>query len=233
MQTLAAFSCKYRKEMSTYGQVPDRSPFPFPCGAAKIKVSACAWLLCSSSLLVVARSSCSSLAAASSYTVKMSSPAWCPVFMLPLCGHMSRGPAPPTAAIPPSLRAGPLVIVSGAIFHQQRHKAEMYFSPRPAPPRPGQCCCHDGGNIPPWRWRAGLVPAVACHAPLSRYQGNPSRLLHCHRSLATRPRNEPPRSVKLYNHREWPYSWLKVTTGVVTFKTLLRHYGKWALTHGK
>ena len=42
-------------------------------------------------------------------------------------------------------------------------------------------------------------------------------------------------SVKLYNHGEGPYStrafsWLKAPTSAFTFKTLLRHYAKRALT---
>ena len=36
-------------------------------------------------------------------------------------------------------------------------------------------------------------------------------------------------SVKLYNYGEGPY-WLKAATTAFTFKTLLRHYAKWALT---
>ena len=29
------------------------------------------------------------------------------------------------------------------------------------------------------------------------------------------------------------FSWLKAATTAFTFKNLLRHYAKWALTHGK
>ena len=29
------------------------------------------------------------------------------------------------------------------------------------------------------------------------------------------------------------FSWLKAPNNAFTFKTLLRHYAKWALTHGK
>ena len=33
-----------------------------------------------------------------------------------------------------------------------------------------------------------------------------------------------------HNHGEGPYSWLKAPTSAFTFKTLLRHYAKRALT---
>ena len=52
------------------------------------------------------------------------------------------------------------------------------------------------------------------------------------RILEVVPQIDP--SVKLYNHGEGPYyrafSWLKAPTSAFTFKTLLRHYAKRALT---
>ena len=45
---------------------------------------------------------------------------------------------------------------------------------------------------------------------------------------------EPSRSLKFYNHEEGPsLSWLKVATIDFTFKNLLRHNAKQALTQGK
>ena len=54
-------------------------------------------------------------------------------------------------------------------------------------------------------------------------------------SLAARAANEP--SVKLLQSRvkkpTRAFSWLKTPTSAFTFKTLLRHYAKWVLIHGK
>ena len=50
-----------------------------------------------------------------------------------------------------------------------------------------------------------------------------------------RASNKPSRSLKLYNYKEGPtraFSWLKAANTAFTFKTLLRHYAKWALTPG-
>ena len=38
---------------------------------------------------------------------------------------------------------------------------------------------------------------------------------------------------KVLNHGEGPFSWLKAATTAFTFKTLLRHYAKQVLSHGK
>ena len=61
-----------------------------------------------------------------------------------------------------------------------------------------------------WRQVTSLIP-----------HQNPTSLLATH-SL-----------VELQTKPTRAFSWLKVPTSTLTFKTLLRHYAKWALTHSR
>ena len=88
-------------------------------------------------------------------------------------------------------------------------------------PAGGCCCCC---------WRPGRASHHFIAATLQRGGG------HTQTHTLTRASNEPLRSLKLYNHGEGPYystrafSLLKAATTVFTFKNLLRHYAKKALT---
>ena len=48
----------------------------------------------------------------------------------------------------------------------------------------------------------------------------------------TAPRASNERFVIMEKATTRAFSWLKAATTAFTFKTLLRHYAKWALTHG-
>ena len=67
---------------------------------------------------------------------------------------------------------------------------------------------------------------VMCFLSSSWWQRADCQLVKCGSGLV--PQIDP--LVKLYNHGEGPYYWLKAPTSAFTFKTLLRHYAKQALT---
>ena len=59
-------------------------------------------------------------------------------------------------------------------------------------------------------------------------------MLYCHEAAVARPSQLELQTINrlcFHNHGEGPYfSWLKAPTSAFTFKTLLRHYAKRALT---
>ena len=128
-------------------------------------------------------------------------------------------------------------LMLGTLRYLQRHRGSSALTRRSIP-SPGRVLSslslspHPASRWFQWRCLHYLSPSLW-------WPHTSAATTHCQLSAArpeTSAANEPSAAICFHNHGEGPtraFSRVKAPTSVFTYKTLLRHYAKQALTHGK